>query len=514
MYVPDEADRRLAEGRVTQFAEQTRRFLAGQLAEEDFRTLRLQNGLHIQRHAPMLRVAIPHGMLDTTQLRMLAHVARRWDRGYGHFSTRQSIEFQWPRLEDVPALLAELSTVRMHALQPPGNGMRHAAADRFAGIAPDEVINPLAWCELIRQWWLRHPELAFLPRNFRIAVSGARTGRAAVDPHDIGLQAVEREGQKGFSVRVGGGIGRTPIVGTLIHPFVPWPHLLTYLQATLQVYELHRRQDSKYRARIRALVRDLTPVVFADQVDQAWSRTRNGSDTLGEVHVEAIAARFTWPPYDPRAADVDDGSGPLASTHAGFARWLQDNVHGHRVPGYAAVSLSLRKAGVPPGDISADQMDAVADLADRHGFGELRVSQAQDLILADVRRDHLFPLWRKLDVLGLAMPEAGLSTRVMSGPGGEPCTLSDAIQERLEDLDHLFDLGDIDLDICRCIVRDPTPDEIERLVDTYLAHRDSEAERFIDVVDRLGSDVFRQAVQSQVLQTPCASAPGSRFGGF
>lgn len=485
MYVPDEADRRLAEERVTQFAEQTRRFLAGQLTEEDFRTLRLQNGLHIQRHAPMLRVAIPHGLLDTTQLRMLAHVARRWDRGYGHFSTRQSIEFQWPRLEDVPTLLAELSTVRMHAVQPPGNGMRHTAADRFAGIAPDEVVNPLVWCELIRQWSLRHPELAFLPRKFRIAVSGARTGRAAVDPHDIGLQAVEHDGQTGFSVRVG---------GTPIHPFVPWPHLLTYLEATLQVYESHRRRDSKYRARIKALVRDLTPVVFADQVDQAWSRTRNGPDSLAEVHVEAIAARFTWPPHDPRAADVDDGSGPLASTHAEFARWLQDNVHGHRVPGYAAVSLSLRKAGVPAGDISADQMDAVADLADRHGFGELRVSEEQDLILADVRRDHLFPLWRKLDVLGLAVSEAGLPTSVASGPGGDPRTRPDAIQERLEDLDHLFDIGDIDLDICRRIVRDPTPDAIERLVDTYLAHRDSEAERFIDVVDRLESEVFRQAV--------------------
>lgn len=495
MYVPDEADRRLAEERVTQFAEQTRRFLAGQLSAEEFRALRLQNGLHIQRHAPMLRVAIPHGMLDTAQLRMLAHVARRWDRGYGHFSTRQRIEFQWPRLEDVPAILAELSTVRMHAVQATGNGRPHTATDPFAGIGPAEVVDPLVWCELIRQWSLRHPEFDFLPRQFRIAVSGARTDRAAADPCDIGLQALEREGQAGFSVRVGGGIGRTPLVGMLIHPFVPWPHLLTYLDATLRVYELHRRQDSKYRARIRALVRDLTPVVFADQVDQAWRRTRKGPDTLEEAHVEAIAARFTWPPYDPRAADADDGSASLASSHAGFARWLRDKVHGHRVPGYAAVSLSFRKAGVPPGDIGADPMDAVADLADRHGFGELRVSREQALILPDVRRDHLLPLWRELDVLGLATPAAGLPAKVMPIPGGDPCALADAVQQRLEDLDHLFDIGDIDLDICRCIVRDLSPDAIERLVDTYLALRDSEAERFIDVADRLGIDAFRQAVR-------------------
>ena len=562
MYVYDEIDQQLVEQRVVQFADQTRRYLAGELTEDEFRTLRLQNGLYIQRHAPMLRVAIPYGMLNTSQLRMLAHVARRWDRGYGHFSTRQNIQFNWPRLEDVPSILAELATVQMHAIQTSGNCIRNTTTDHLAGIAPDEVINPLVWCELIRQWSMLHPEFAFLPRKFKIAVSGALTDRAAVGVHDIGLQAVEQDAQIGFRVWVGGGMGRTPIVGKLINAFVAWPHLLTYLQATLRVYNLHGRRDNKYKARIKILVRDLTPEVFAEQVDKEWQRIKDGPDTIAETHVAHIAARFTWPSYDPGAADGDDQCESHASTDPAFARWMRKNVHGHRQPGYAAVTLSLKKTGVAPGDITADQMDAVADLADRHGFGELRVSHEQNLILADVRRDQLFRLWRELDVLGLATPNVGLLTNIISCPGGDFCSLANAvsipivkaIQERFEDLDHLFDIGDLDLNVSGCInacghhhvghigvlgvdkggqewyqvtiggrqsggagasggsstvrgggaaigriigpsfARDQIPDVIERLVNTYLAHRDSEVERFVDVVDRLGIDVFKTAV--------------------
>ncbi len=355
MYVYDEIDQRLVEERVTQFGDQTRRFLAGQLTEDEFRTLRLQNGLYIQRHAPMLRVAIPYGMLNSKQLRMLAHVARRWDRGYGHFSTRQNIQFNWPRLEDVPTILAELATVQMHAIQTSGNCIRNTTTDHFAGIAPDEVINPLVWCELIRQWSMLHPEFAFLPRKFKIAVSGALTDRAAVGVHDIGLQAVEQDGQTGFRVWVGGGMGRTPIVGKLIKPFVAWPHLLTYLQATLRVYNLHGRRDNKYKARIKILVRDLTPEVFAAQVDEQWQRIKEGPDTILEADVRRISGRFTWPDYDSAAADSDDRCESHAAEDPRFSRWLRMNVHGHRVAGYAAVTLSLKKNGVPPGDITADR---------------------------------------------------------------------------------------------------------------------------------------------------------------
>lgn len=578
MYVYDEIDQQLVEERVTQFADQTRRFLAGQLSEDEFRTLRLQNGLYIQRHAPMLRVAIPYGMLSSKQLRMLAHVARRWDRGYGHFSTRQNIQFNWPRLEDVPTILGELATVQMHAIQTSGNCIRNTTTDHFAGVAPDEVINPLVWCELIRQWSTLHPEFAFLPRKFKIAVSGALTDRAAVGIHDIGLQAVEQDGQTGFRVWVGGGMGRTPIVGKLIQPFVAWPHLLTYLQATLRVYNLHGRRDNKYKARIKILVRDLTPEIFAEQVDDEWQRIKDGPDTVLHAHIQRIAERFTWPGYDSAAAEIRDQSESIAAESPAFSRWLRKNVHGHRVSGYAAVTLSLKSTGVPPGDITADQMDAVAALADRHGFGELRVSHEQNLILADVRRDQLYKLWCELDVLGLATPNVGLLTNIISCPGGDFCSLANAvslplvtaIQQRFDDLDHLFDIGELDLNISGCInacghhhvghigvlgvdkggeewyqvtiggrqnggvdafdgnplvrsggaaigkiigpsfARDQVPAVIERLVQTYLWHRDSDAERFVDVVDRIGIEHFKRAVYA----TPAVGSNTSRTETF
>ena len=301
MYVYDPVDQQLVEQRVAQFSDQTRRFLDGQLTEDEFRVLRLQNGLYIQRHAPMLRVAIPYGILASRQLRTLAHIARKWDRGYGHFSTRQNIQFNWPKLEDVPEILAELATVQMHAIQTSGNCIRNTTTDHFAGIAPDELVNPLVWCEIIRQWSTLHPEFAFLPRKFKIAVSGAVQDRAAVGVHDIGLQAVERDGKLGFRVWIGGGMGRTPIVGKLINPFVEWQDLLTYLQAALRVYNLHGRRDNKYKARIKILVKDLTPEVYAQQVDEEWQTIKGGPDTISKAFVDQIAGRFVWPQYDPAA---------------------------------------------------------------------------------------------------------------------------------------------------------------------------------------------------------------------
>ncbi|MBO9353210.1 nitrite/sulfite reductase [Bordetella petrii] len=579
MYVYDPVDQQLVEQRVAQFTDQTQRFLDGQLTEDDFRTLRLQNGLYIQRHAPMLRIAIPYGLLAARQLRTLAHIARTWDRGYGHFSTRQNMQFNWPRLEDVPTILAELAKVQMHSIQTSGNCIRNTTSDHFAGIAPDELVNPLVWCEIIRQWSTLHPEFAFLPRKFKIAVSGAEEDRAAVGVHDIGLQAVERDGVLGFRVWVGGGLGRTPMVGHLVNPFVEWQHLLTYLQAALRVYNMHGRRDNKFKARIKILVKDLTPEVYARQVDEQWQLTKGGPDTLTQDYVDTIAGRFTWPDYDTSAAGEPDPTEMHAAAHPAFARWLRKNVHAHKVPGYAAVTLSLKPTGVPPGDITADQMEAVADLSERYGYGELRVSHEQNLVLADVRRARLFDLWQELRALNMATPNIGLLTNIISCPGGDFCALAnavsipvaEAIQRRFDDLDYLFEVGELDLNISGCInacghhhvghigilgvdkngeewyqvtiggrqngaarplpdlqslrgggaaigriigpsfARAQVPDVVERLVRTYLRLRDSDAERFIDVVDRLGIAPFKEDVYSDAAVAQSAPAPSQEL---
>ena len=563
MYIYDEIDQKLVEQRVAQFKEQTHRFLNGKLTEDEFRVLRLQNGLYIQRHAPMLRVAIPYGMLVSKQLRMLAYVARRWDKGYGHFSTRQNIQFNWPRLEDVPDILAKLATVQMHAIQTSGNCIRNTTTDHFAGVAPDEVINPLVWCEIIRQWSMLHPEFAFLPRKFKIAVSGALIDRAAVGVHDIGLQAIEEGGVLGFRVWVGGGLGRTPIVGKLIKPFVAWYDLLTYLQATLRVYNLHGRRDNKYKARIKILVKDLTPEVFAKQVEEQWQLIKDGPDKVTEDYVRSVESKFEWPEYDLSLSD--EGASKLA-TNPRFERWLRTNVHAHKIPGYASVTVSLKATGVPPGDITADQMDALADMSETYGFGELRVSHEQNLILADVRKSSLYSLWLELDMLNLATPNIGLITNIIACPGGDYCSLANAvsipvaaaIQRRFDDLDYVYEIGELDLNLSGCVnacghhhvghigilgvdkageewyqitiggrqnggtsdsyanmargggaaigrvigpsfARAQVPDVIYRLIQTYLRLRDSDAERFIDVVERLGIEPFKYDVYSDPL---------------
>ena len=548
MYLYDEIDQRLVDERVAQFRGQTRRFLAGELSEDNFRPLRLQNGLYIQRFAPMLRVAIPYGLLSSRQLRALAHIARKWDRGYGHFSTRQNIQYNWPKLEDVPEILAHLASVQMHAIQTSGNCIRNTTSDHFAGIAPDEIVDPLLWCELIRQWSTFHPEFAFLPRKFKIAVSGAEQDRAAIQVHDIGLQAVRGANNEiGFRVLVGGGLGRTPIIGTVIREFLPWPHLLTYLDAILRVYNRFGRRDNKYKARIKILVKELTPEEFRKQVDAEWVHLKDGPGKLTAAEVSRIEARFTRPQYQSLDALSVQYTQALARER-GFANWAGRNVHPHKVPGYAAVTLSLKKTGVPPGDATADQMDAVADLADRYSFGELRVSHEQNLVLSDVRQSDLRALWQEAKLLGLATPNIGLITNIIACPGGDFCSLAnaksipvaEAIQRRFDDMDYQHDIGELDLNISGCMnscghhhvghigilgvdkqgaefyqisiggsqgnaaslgkvigpsfAQDEVPDVIEKLIETYLKHRDSESEKFIDVVRRIGVTPFKEHV--------------------
>jgi sulfite reductase (NADPH) hemoprotein beta-component len=556
MYVYDHVDQRLVEERVAQFRDQTRRFLDGKLSEDEFRALRLRNGLYIQRYAPMLRIAIPYGLLSSRKLRKLAHIARKYDRGYGHFSTRQNLQLNWPRLEDVPDILAELATVQMHAIQTSGNCIRNVTTDHFAGIAPDEIVDSFVWCEIIRQWSTFHPEFSFLPRKFKIAVNGAAADRAATFTHDIGLHALRNDaGEVGFRVIVGGGLGRTPILGQVIREFLPWPHLLTYLEAILRVYNRYGRRDNIHKARIKILVKERGVDRFRDEVEAEWAHLRGSAATLSAEDVSRIESRFVYPQY-PALDPVEPIGGP------GFAAWAKRNVHGHKVPGYAAVTLSLKKTGVPPGDVTSDQMEAIAGLAERYSFGELRVSHEQNLILAHVRQADLPALWREARALGLATPNIGLLTNIIACPGGDFCALAnaksipvaEAIQERFDDLDYLHDIGELDLNISGCMnacghhhvghigilgvdkngeewyqievggnqgqtrtgeisagaalgrvigpsfARADVPEVIEKLVACYLERRDSEAERFVDVVHRIGLEPFKESVYGNAHQ--------------
>jgi sulfite reductase (NADPH) hemoprotein beta-component len=550
MYLYDQIDQRMVDERVRQFRDQTRRFLAGQLSEDEFRALRLRNGLYIQRYAPMLRVAIPYGLLATRQLRKLAEISRKYDRGYGHFSTRQNLQLNWPKLEQVPDILAELASVQMHAIQTSGNSFRNVTTDHFAGVAQDEIVDSFVWCEIIRQWSTFHPEFSFLPRKFKIAVNGARADRAAVAVHDIGLHALNDDnGEIGFKVLVGGGLGRTPMIGFVIREFLPWPHLLTYLEAILRVYNRYGRRDNIHKARIKILVKERGPDRFREEVEAEWAHLRDGPATLIADEIDRVGARFTRPRYE-RLADRDVA--PLSSL-PGFTAWAKRNVHAHKVPGYAAVTLSLKKTGVPPGDVTADQMEAIAALADRYSFGELRVSHEQNLVLADVRQSDLGEVWREARRLGLATPNLGLLTNIISCPGGDFCALAnaksipvaEAIQRRFDDLDYLHDIGELDLNISGCMnacghhhvghigilgvdkngeewyqveiggnqgetrpgakaalgkvigpsfARAQVPDVIERLIECYLERRDSEAERFVDLVHRIGIEPFKEQV--------------------
>lgn len=547
MYVYDQYDQHIIEDRVRQFRDQTRRFLAGELADEEFRPLRLQNGLYIQRYAPMLRVAVPYGLLSSTQVRKLAEIARHYDKGYAHISTRTNVQFNWPELEDVPEILAELATVQMHAIQTSGNCIRNTTTDQFAGVAKDELIDPRPWCEIIRQWSTFHPEFAFLPRKFKIAVNGAVSDRAAIEVHDIGLEAVKNEaGDLGFRVSVGGGLGRTPIVGSFINEFLPWQHLLSYLDAILRVYNRYGRRDNKFKARIKILVKALTPEVFAERVDAEWAHLKDGPTTLTEAEVQRVSKFFVDPQYK-ALEDQDAALAQLDAAHPGFARWRQRNVVAHKKPGYTAVTLSLKSTGVAPGDVTDKQLDAIADLADRYSFGEVRNSHEQNMILADVEQAKLFELWHELRELGLATPNIGLLTDIICCPGGDFCSLANAksipiaesIQRRFDNLDYLFDLGNIDLNISGCMnacghhhvghigilgvdkkgaefyqvslggssgrdaslgqilgpsfAQDSMPDVIEKIINVYVEQR-TEDEQFIDTYRRIGIDPFKERV--------------------
>ncbi len=561
MYRYDQIDQQIVLERVAQFRDQTRRFLAGKLSEDDFRPLRLRNGLYLQRHAPMLRVAIPYGLLSARQLRKLADIARKWDRGCAHFSTRQNLQFNWPRLEDVPDILAELATVQMHAIQTSGNSVRNITADHFAGVARDEIVNSFVWCELVRQWSTLHPEFSYLPRKFKIAFNGAEADRTASFTHDIGLHAVrDTTGAVGFRVIVGGGMGRTPIIGHVIREFLPWRHLLTYLEAILRVYNRYGRRDNLWKARIKILVKERTPERFREDVEEEWAYLADGPSTLTEAEVRRVEGRFTRPDYE-ALPDDDDGFRGRLDAEPAFGAWARRNVHPHKVSGYAAVTLSLKKTGVPPGDVTAEQMDAIAELSDGYSFGELRVSHEQNLILADVRQSDLYGLWRKAKALGLATPNIGLLTNIICCPGGDFCSLAnaksipvaEAIQRRFDDLDYLHDIGELDLNISGCMnscghhhvghigilgvdkngeewyqvsiggnqglaragapvslgkvigpsfARDEIPDVIEKLIEVYLDERDSEAERFVDVVWRTGVGPFKERVYGTDHQRP------------
>ncbi len=459
MYRYTAFDQAMIDERVAQFRDQTQRYLRGELSEDDFRPLRLQNGLYVQRYAPMLRVAVPYGALRSVQLRKLADLADQYDRGYAHVSTRQNIQFNWPALTDVPDMLAELATVQMHAIQTSGNCIRNTTTDQFAGRIAGEVVDPRPTCELIRQWSTFHPEFAFLPRKFKIAVSAlSETDRAATACHDIGLYIVRNAaGELGYRVMVGGGLGRTPMIGSVIREFLPQPDLINYLDAVLRVYNLHGRRDNKYKARIKILVKALTPQVFAEKVEAEFAQIQaSGAQPVDPALMQALEAQFAPPAY---AALRDVDLSVEGQRDPRFAQWLRHNTHAHQVPGYRLVTVSLKRAGVAPGDLTSAEMRLIADLADQYSLGELRTTHEQNIVLADVEQTRLFELWQILDAHNLARAHIGLLTDIISCPGGDYCSLAnaksipiaEAIMRRFEDLDTVYNLGPLDLNISGCM---------------------------------------------------------------
>ncbi len=553
MYKYDPIDQQIVNERVAQYRDQVRRYLAGELSEEEFRPLRLQNGLYIQRHAPMLRIAVPYGLLASRQLRKLAEITKKYDRGYGHFSTRQNMQLNWPKLEDTPDILAELATVQMHSIQTSGNCIRNITTDQFAGIAPDEVIDPRAIAEIMRQWSTFHPEFALLPRKFKIAVSGTEKDRAIVQAHDIGLEFYKDEqGQMAIKVWVGGGLGRTPILGTVIREHLEWQHVLSYCEAIIRVYNIHGRRDNLFKARIKILVKALGIEEFKRQVEEEWAHTKNGALTITQTELDRVAKYFEPMPYETLPAHDASFDAAVASNPA-FAAWVKRCVHAHRVPGYRAVTLSLKPHGKAPGDITSEQMHVVADLADAYSFGELRSSHEQNVILADVKLSDLYAVWEKARAAGLATPNIGLLTDIICCPGGDFCSLAnaksipiaEAIQMQFDNLDYLYEIGEIELNISGCMnacghhhvghigilgvdkdgsewyqvtiggkqgkdasigsVIGPSfsagemPNVVQRLIEVYIRER-YEDERFIDTVRRLGVAPFKAHVYAEQKQ--------------
>src|SRR5579863_3098724 len=459
MYVYDAFDRTLVAERVAEFRDQVARRLSGELTEEEFKPLRLMNGVYLQLHAYMLRIAVPYGTLNSAQLRKLAHIARRYDRGYGHFTTRQNLQFNWPKLVETPDILAELASVEMHAIQTSGNCIRNVTADHFAGVAADEIEDPRIWCEIIRQWSTFHPEFSFLPRKFKIGVTGAPHDRAAVKVYDIGLRMHRNAaGEIGFEVVVGGGQGRTPMVGVTIRDFLPKQHLLSYLEAILRVYNLLGRRDNLYKSRIKILVAAVGAGKFAEMVEAEWADLKDGELTLPAAEVARIEAAFTPPAYEPADPFPPEVIAKRAQSKD-FARWMRSNVAAHRQPGYAIVTLSLKPAGGTPGDATAGQMEAIADLADAHSLGEVRVSHIQNLVLPHVKRSDLPQLWEALTALDLATPNIGLVGDIIACPGLDYCSLANArsiplaqqLSSRFADPERQQRIGELAIKISGCI---------------------------------------------------------------
>ncbi|WP_303289547.1 nitrite/sulfite reductase [Marinobacter sp. SS5-14b] len=548
MYVYDEHDRQIAKERVAQFRDQTERALAGELAEEEFLPLRLQNGLYVQRLAPMLRICVPYGMLRAEQLRRLARITRDYDKGYAHVTTRTNIQLNWPRIEDVPDILAELAEVEMHANQTSGNCIRNTTTDQFSGVQKDEIADPRPYCELIRQWSTFHPEFAFLPRKFKIAMNASEnTDRAAIQVHDIGLQMLRNDqGELGFRVHAGGGLGRTPMVGPVIREFLPELDLLTYLEAIVRVYNRYGRRDNKFKARIKILVKALSPATFSEMVEAEWAHIKDSPTRLTHDEIRRIQGYFTEPAYE-ALSDVTDALSQQRFEHKEFDRWLTHNVHEHKKPGYAIVTLTLKRTGTPPGDVTDRQLEQIADLADEYSFGEARATHEQNVVLADVRQDRLFELWQSITPMGFATANLNTLTDMICCPGGDYCALAnaksipvaDAIQRRFDDLDYLYDLGPIDLNISGCMnacghhhvghigvlgvdkkgaefyqvslggssqndanigkilgpsfAQDDMPDVIAKIIDVFVEKR-TEEETFLDTYRRVGLDPFKERV--------------------
>ena len=458
MYQYNEIDQTLVDERVAQFRWQTEQFLKGELSEDRYRALRLRNGIYIQTHAPMLRVAIPYGLLNAKQIRKLAHIARTYDKSYCHFTTRQNVQFNWPKLEQTPDILAELATVQMHAIQTSGNCMRNTTSDHLAGVCVDEIEDPRPYCEIIRQWTTLHPEFDYLPRKFKIAVSGAVHDRAATQFHDVGVHLVKNDaGEVGFRILAGGGLGRTPIIGKVIRPYLEKQHLLSYLEAVLRIYNLFGRRDNKYKARIKILLKESGVAKFTKLVEQEWQLIKEGRELTAE-RIEEIKAYFVPPAYQANAADDKSFSEQQASNKA-FVTWVKYNTAAHKIAGYKAVFLSLKAPDMPPGDVTDAQLDAIADLADRYSFGETRTTHRQNLIFADVNQADLFALWKQLDVLNLATPNIGTATDIICCPGLDFCSLANAssidvtkeINDALDDMDYVHDIGELKINFSGCM---------------------------------------------------------------
>ncbi len=460
MYVYDDLDQRIINERVAQFQDQMDRYLDGKIPEEEFLPLRLQNGIYVQRYAPMLRIAVPYGMLNSQQLRKMAEIARDYDRGYAHFSTRQNLQYNWPKLEECPEILAKLATVQMHAVQTSGNCIRNTTTDEYAGVIAEELVDPRPYCEIIRQWSTFHPEFAFLPRKFKIAVNAVEgADRAATRMHDVGLQIIRNEaGELGYRVYAGGGLGRTPILSSVVREFLPEEDLLTYLDAIIRVYNQFGRRDNKYKARIKILVKALGVERFSELVEAEWVHLKDGDGKLPSEELERVKSHFTEPAYLALEADPASYTDALASDTA-FARWVERNVRAHKKLGYAVATFALKQKGTAPGDVTDSQIFAFADLADKYSFGEARSTHQQNLVLADVEQDKLYDLWKEAKALGLATPTLGLLTDMICCPGGDFCALAnakslpiaEALQNAFDDLDYLHDLGDIDLNISGCM---------------------------------------------------------------